>query len=252
MFSLVVLIVPTQGDLFGCKTLSCDGTTVTGTDQVAIGQKTEARGTQGDTAMGFHTLASGSFSTAMGYATTASQLYTTAMGASVEAKQQEALVVSGNIHAKNVHVAADRRLLANIQPEEPKTLLSSVLKLNVVSSSPSQNYCRHLNRTADQCAQQRTVGLIADEVMNVVPSAVNQDAVHQNLGTGARDFPSQAAPIVVEHVANVQGLSLHSLLAHLVGGMQAQSKQIQALQEENKALAAQVKKMTNAVTALKQ
>ena len=223
---------------FGCGTLTCTGTTA-GKDNTAIGYKTAATGPQGDTAMGFHTSASGGFSTAMGYACEAKQLYATAMGASVEATESESLVVSGNVHAKNVHASADRRLVANVQPLDPSSLLQNIMQLKAVSHRPSPNYCRHLNRTEAQClATPRAVGLLADDVKRVVPEAVASGSslhLRHDMGNGGAMVGD-----TIEYVDGVQGINLHAMIAQLVGGMQAQQGQIAALEKQNKVLMRQL------------
>jgi len=44
----------------------------------------------------------------------------------------------------------------------------------------------------------------------------------------------------VERIQDLQGINVHAMLAHLVGGMQAQSEQIEALKKQNELLSAQL------------
>ncbi|GMH98267.1 hypothetical protein TrVE_jg6129 [Triparma verrucosa] len=202
---------------FLCGTLTCDGTSVSGKDNVAIGQATQAIGVQGDTAMGFHTTASGSFSTAMGYGCTASALYSTAMGASVEATESESLAVSGNVHSKNAFLHADERLVTGVTDVDTDGSLEAILGLRVVSSRPSEAHCKHMNKTETECENNaRSVGLLGQQVQETMPEAVSSGTSMKLVGSD-------------ESIDNVVGLNVHAMLANLVGGMQAQAREIEEL-----------------------
>lgn len=221
LFAVLSLSLSSASALPGfCSTLTCDGTVTSGTDNVALGQKTQAIGVQGDTAMGFHTVAQGSFSTAMGYGTTASALYSTAMGASAEATESEALFISGNVHSLNSFVyGADERLRADVEDVDADEALKAILGLHVVSHRPSDGHCKHMNLTAHECEGRRSVGILAQDVMEKIPGAVGSGGHLGLLGTE-------------EKVEDLLGLDVHAMLSQLVSAVQAQAKEINKLKEE--------------------
>lgn len=220
-----------------CPTLTCNRTNATGYNDVAIGWQTTASGSgatamgagttangQYATAMGCSTTASGNFATAMGYETTASGGTAVAMGDHIEAKEDESLVVSGNVHAKNVQLRADARLAANVTLANNSELLQTVRQLEVVEHSKSANYCSHLGLTAEQCSQERTLGLLAQQVAQVAPKAVSTGSSLRLV----KPRPKQAVakPVVeLEAVEQLQSLDVHVVLAQLVGAVQEQAKQ---------------------------
>ena len=180
----------------------------------------------------------------MGYGTIASAKQSVAMGGNIEASAPFSLVNSGEIHGKNLAFVADQRLVTDIRPVNSATLLDAVTSLKVVTHTPSPNLCAHRNLTAIECAGSRTVGLLAQQVAPVLPGAVRsassltlakpeklprrRDALHRSREE------AKPAREVLEHVKDVQSLDVHTLLAHLVGAVQAQSGQIEKLKQANK------------------
>ncbi len=240
-----------------CKTLACEGTRAKGSAAVALGFATTASGLNA-VALGFSTTASGSITTAIGSNTTATGDFGTAMGYSTVADcgatepsnwqacvamgfninntESEALAVSGNVHARNLQIfGADERLanLEAVADAAPEDLLDNVERIRVVRRTPSRHYCAHSGRA--QCgagagdASSSFVGLLAQQVEQVVPEAVDSGAVSLTL-------VNRSSGDVLETLASLKSLDVHALLAQLVGAVQALSKQ-------NKALAGRVMRL---------
>jgi hypothetical protein len=199
--------------------------------------------------MGGFTKATAQASTAMGYGTTASGKHSTAMGHAIEASADDALVNSGTIHGNGISFFADERLVSDIDAADPTSLLRNIQSLKVMSHIPSANYCRHQNRSTADCAGDRTVGLLAQHVVTVVPKAVSSvSSLKLTDGTGHRTHTDRN---VLEHVVSLQSLDVHVLLAQLVGAVQAlseqintQSQQIQVLSEQNRVQSEQIQMQT--------
>merc|ERR1712166_1012934 len=185
------------------------------------------------TAMGSETNASGVFSTAIGSVTTAVGDFSTSMGHSITANEKESLAVSGNVHAKNVQICADNRIAAQIHPVDTTAMLDAVRQLQVVEHGHSANYCTHLGLSEQDCAAERRIGFIAQQVGTAAPHTVRS-------GTSLRLMkPKQngkEAPVELERVDDVQSIDVHAMLAHLVGA-------VQKLQENNENLQQQIEQL---------
>ena len=244
-------------DYYGPSTaisLNGYGAKASGAAATAMGGNTAASGPK-SVAMGYGTNASGYGSVAMGDSTTASGEFSLAMGRLIEASADNSLVNSGEIHGKYLAFVADQRLVTDIQPVNSATLLEAVTSLKVVTHTPSPSLCAHQNLTAAECAGSRTVGLLAQQVAPVLPGAVRsvssltlatpeapprrRDALYRS-----REEEAKPAREVLEHVKDVQALDVHTLLAHLIGAVQAQSDQIENLKQENKKQSEQIGKQS--------
>ena len=126
----------------------------------------------------------------MGMKTTASGDWSTAMGKNIEAKEDNSLAVSGNVYAADFRQQADARLAGAVSHADSSRMLQA---LQVVEHGRSHNCCTHLNRTSAQCAAERTVGLIAQQVAMVEPRAVSSGTAHdQGLVQAVGDRTTQA------------------------------------------------------------
>merc|ERR1712166_1230219 len=245
---LAALLAPATAD---CGTLTCDNTnaawihataigvlafaigdltTASGTFSTAMGSETNALG-DFSTAMGHTTNASGVFSTAIGSVTTAVGDFSTSMGHSITANEKESLAVSGNVHAKNVQICADNRIAAQIHPVDTTAMLDAVRQLQVVEHGHSANYCTHLGLSEQDCAAERRIGFIAQQVGTAAPHTVRS-------GTSLRLMKQNGkeAPVDLERVDDVQSIDVHAMLAHLVGA-------VQKLQENNENLQQQIEQL---------
>ena len=233
-----------------CATAMGGGSVASGLVATAMGAKTVASGSW-STATGDATTASGSSAFAMGHHTVANcgdprtGGMCVAMGNSIETVKREALAVSGNVHAKNVKLfGSDARLARDVEAVDPAVLLANVNKLRVVSHAPSVNYCKHQHRDPAECATDRAVGLLAQEVGAVVPGAVGSGASLTLVDAAKADNSEKGltrtrAP-VLEKVDAVQGIDVHALLAQQVGAIQALTTQLKAVVKENALQAAQI------------
>jgi len=251
------------------------GTAASGNYSTAVGSQTTASGNystatgynsiaSGDvsTAMGYHTAAAGYASTAMGSHTAAAGQSSAAMGHAIETFTDEALVNSGTITGKTLAFHADQRLVSDTRPADLSALLRNVLSFRVVTHAPSDNVCRHHQRTVADCAApaSRTTGLLAQQVALAVPSAVTSVSSlkltdvqrngqnHRHGGataaaTAANGTERETETDVVEHVVEVQSLDVHALLAQLVGAVQSLSGQNQQQAVQNKAQTAQLNEL---------
>jgi hypothetical protein len=209
------------------------------------------------TAMGDGTTASGDMSTAMGHLTTANGEYCTAMGYGINATESQSLSVSGNAYAKSFLKHADSRLAVAVRPANTSEMLTQLRNLEVVEHSRSANYCSHFNVSAEQCAAERTIGLIAQQVAAVVPEAVRSGGSMRLMAqTASKDTNGNRAGThkELEHISAVQSIDLHVLLAKVVGAVQAQSnaseRQLNRLSAQNDRLTAQNEKQSKQITAL--
>ena len=175
------------------------------------------------------------------------------MGNGITNNKTEALANSGDIYAKNYFFNnGDARLVANVTDIDTSQMLANVNRLRVVEHAPSKNYCRHQNRDAGECAMDRTVGLLAQEVSEVIPAAVGsgtsltlRDATKlydiNKEKEGGRN--STLALPVLEEIKDVQALDARVLLAELVGAMQALSQQVQGQAAEIARLKAELQRV---------
>ena len=207
--------------------------------------------TSGDyaTSFGDNTSARGSFATSMGLNTVAEGMISTVMGFNVMSTKRETLVNSGPIHGKKLGFMADERLVSNVRATDSSASLRAVRALQVVSFAPSTNYCRHQNRSAADCASSRTVGLLGQQVREVLPDAVTSaSSLTLAESTGAAEIPTDLPTIqsvaksrpTLEHIDEVQSLDVATLIAHLVGAVQAQARQIDKLQDMVQHLSSQL------------
>ena len=197
--------------------------------------------------MNYGTHAIGQYSTTMGWDTTTKcghnatvNGYCVAMGTGVTNTENEALVNSGNIHAKNVQLfGADARLSTNVTDADPAALLANIEKIKVVTREPSDVYCKHQGRDPASCAADRAVGLLAQQVGEVIPEAVGSGAsltlVDKTKIDVTEEDPRKRAPVVGE-VDDMLGLDVHALLAQQIGAIQALSAQVKMLIKENRVL----------------
>ena len=159
-----------------------------------------------------------------------------------------AVVLSGNAYAKAFKQQADARLAAAVAPASRSRMLKAVRELEVVEHGRSQNYCAHLRRNASQCAEERTVGLLAQQVAKVEPRAVSAGMSLELVEPRASLLPpagvrkagarKEKNPVkLLEKVKGVQSIDLHVIVAQLVGAVQAQAEQIDELQKTVKAQA---------------
>ena len=175
------------------------------------------------------------------------------MGNGITNNKTEALANSGDIYAKNYFFNnGDARLVANVTDIDTSQMLANVNRLRVVEHAPSKNYCRHQNRDAGECAMDRTVGLLAQEVSEVIPAAVGsgtsltlRDATKlydiNKEKEGGRN--STLALPVLEEIKDVQSLDVHALLAQQIGAIQALSAQVQGLLERDRAHSAEIARL---------
>merc|ERR1712166_191291 len=224
---LAALLAPATAD---CGTLTCDNTNAAGVHATAIGELAFAIGDL-STAMGHTTNASGVSSTAIGSVTTAVGDFSTSMGHSIAANEKESLAVSGNVHAKNVQICADNRIAAHIRPVDTTAMLDAVRQLQVVEHGHSANYCTHSGLSEQDCAAERRIGFIAQQVGTAAPHTVRS-------GTSLRVVKQNGkeAPVELERVDDVQSIDVHAMLAHLVGA-------VQKLQENNENLQQQIEQL---------
>jgi len=239
-------------------------TTASGGFSVAMGRQTKAGGEcsiamgSGTTASGLsataigQTIASGKDSFALGYGTTAKGDYSMAMGQFTTAEESQSLVVSGNVKAKNIHIRADARLADDIRPANATELLRIVRSLQVVEHSRSANYCTHLNLTAEDCAADRTIGFIAQQVAIAAPLAVSSGSSLRLMAPTPKGNITMAAEELVEleRVDNAQSIDVHVMLSQLVGAVQAQSDENMMLVQQNEKQHEQNKKQNDQITAL--
>ena len=220
----------------------------------AAGHYAVAMGTQGTTASGFAATAMGE-RTVAGCGGAAAFGACTAMGFQINNTEVEALVNSGNVHAKNIHLfGADSRLAQNATDADSAALLDNVERLRVVERAPSAAYCKHQRRDPGECARDRAVALLAQQVQRVVPGAVGSGASLTLVDAAEADSSSSAglrareAPPVLEEVDDVLGLDVHALLAQLVGSVQELSRQNKRLAQKNRALARRVAALEHGVS----
>ena len=149
-----------------------------------MGFSTNARGNMA-TAMGSNTTATGDFGTAMGWSTVAqcggakpsNNGACVAMGFNTVNHEPESLAVSGNVHAKNVQLfGADARLAQNVKDADPFALLAGVERVRVTTRAPSETYCLHQGRDLAECARDVRVGLLSQQVAEVLPGSVGSGA----------------------------------------------------------------------------
>ena len=160
--------------------------------------------------------------------------------------------MNGKVYAADFVQAADGRLTSAISPANTSRMLQVVRSLEVVEHGLSRNYCTHLQRDAAQCVAERTIGLVAQQVATVEPRAVSagtslklvthdaktladaKPAAAHAAGHAAGHAMGRAAgrsmPTVLENVEDVQSIRMSVLVAQLVGAVQAQASQIEALQ----------------------
>ena len=169
----------------------------------------------------------------MGIGTHAVASASAAFGKGITANVTESLALSGTAYASNFLLHdCDARLVKNVQDTDPVTMLHATEKLRVVTHEPSDNACRHRGRAAADCARDRSTGLLAQQVGEVLPGAVRSGTSLKLVDGGGR---------VLEHVPDVASLDVRALLAQLVGSVQALSAENKALGAENKALAEQAR-----------
>ena len=167
-----------------CPTIGCLSTTVSGQAATAMGYHTNASGNYGSVAMGDNTHATGGMSAAFGSGTVAAcggdypaGIGCVSMGHGITNNETQSLAVSGNVTASGFrYFGADARLSKNVKAADPATLLANIEKLDVVTRAPSDHYCKHQGRAPAECAGDRAVGLLAQQVGAVIPEAVGSGA----------------------------------------------------------------------------
>ena len=96
-----------------------------------------------------------------------------------------------------------------------------------------------MHEREDVLARDRAVGLIAQQVGEVIPEAVGSGAsltlVDKTKIDITEEDPHKRAPVVGE-VDGMLGLDVHALLAQQIGAIQALSAQVKMLIKENRVL----------------
>ena len=242
------------------KTISCEGTSASGNDAVAMGYATTASGLNA-VALGFNTLAAGSITTAIGSNTTATGDFGTSMGYSTIANcgatepsnwqacvamgfninntESESLAVSGNVHARNVKLFGnDERFKENITNANVETCLFNINKIRVVNYQLSKNVCKHQGYMAkdmlDKC-QQELIGITSQQVDSVLPNAIGSGISSLKLVDRSPSFNNnksqedQQQEEILEDIHDVKGLDMNQIIAQLIGSIQTLSKQNEKL-----------------------
>ena len=228
-----------------------NGANATGLGASAIGWSTLA-GNRVATALGEGTYAFGAWATATGLNTIANcaspnnQTVVGAcvsMGSHITNNENEALTLSGVYYGHDYRFnSGDARLLANVTDADTAKMLKDVNRLRVVEHSPAPNLCKHRARDPAACAQDRAVGLVAQEVAKVVPSAVVSGTSLSLVDAAKIDgVKRHTRPPVLEHVPNVQALDVRTLLAQQIGAIQALSQRLEAQAAEIRALRAELR-----------
>ena len=271
-FNIIILIINIQHDIvlvYGStitrngvckKTISCEGTSASGNDAVAMGYATTASGLNA-VALGFNTLAAGSITTALGSNTTATGDFGTSMGYSTIANcgatepsnwqacvamgfninntESESLAVSGNVHARNVKLFGnDERFKENITNANVETCLFNINKIRVVNYQLSKNVCKHqgffmAKDMLDKC-QQELIGITSQQVGSVLPNAIGSGISSLKLVDRSPSFNNNKSQEdqqeeILEDIHDVKGLDMNQIIAQLIGSIQTLSKQNEKL-----------------------
>ena len=152
-------------------------------------------------------------------------------------------MISGNAYAKNYFFnSGDARLLANVTDADTAKMLDDVNRLRVVEHAVSENLCKHQGRAPADCARDRAVGLIAQQVAGVLPRAVASGTALSLVDAARAGGPGRARPPVLEHVPDVASLDVRALLAQQVGAIQALSARVKEQAQLIEALAAALRR----------